>query len=95
VLVLIDIQQLLVFFFSFVVLHRSLDHLLQVCIQDKISIQIYCLSDKIGFLKDYTKNYKLAFALGGAMIIIAAFFHFSLSCVEPERKEEEEEEIHV
>jgi hypothetical protein len=42
-------------------------------------------------LKDYTKKYDLAFAIGGAMIIIAAFFHFALSCVQPERNEEKEE----
>jgi len=46
---------------------------------------------QIGFLKDYTKKYDLAFAIGGAMIIIAAFFHFALSCVQPERNEEKEE----
>ncbi|CAF0744254.1 unnamed protein product [Rotaria sordida] len=31
-----------------------------------------------GFLKDYTKKYDVAFALGGAMIIVAAFFHFCI-----------------
>jgi hypothetical protein len=30
------------------------------------------------------------------MILIGALFHFSLSCIEPERREEEEEEeIHI
>lgn len=29
-------------------------------------------------MKDYTKKYDLAFAIGGAMIIIAAFFHFAV-----------------
>ncbi|CAF2558554.1 unnamed protein product [Rotaria sp. Silwood2] len=44
-----------------------------------------------GFLKDHTKNYKSAFVVGGTMIIIAAFFHVALSCVESERLEENEE----
>ncbi|CAF4291742.1 unnamed protein product [Rotaria socialis] len=48
-----------------------------------------------GFLKDYTEKYDLAFAVGGAMIIIAAFFHMSLSCIEPERAEEEQVEVEV
>lgn len=42
-------------------------------------------------MKDYTQKYDLAFAIGGAMIITAAFFHFSLSFFEPEHVEEEEE----
>lgn len=46
-----------------------------------------------GFLKDYTKNYSLAFAIGGAMIIIASFFHISLACVEPPETEENNKEI--
>jgi len=29
------------------------------------------------------------------MIIIGSFFHFALSCVKPEREEEEKEEIDV
>jgi MFS-type transporter involved in bile tolerance (Atg22 family) len=48
-----------------------------------------------GFLKDYTKKYDLAFAIGGAMIIIAAFFHMSLACFEPEYEEEKEKEKEV
>jgi hypothetical protein len=55
-----------------------------------ILLFIYFLC-QIGFLKDYTKKYDLAFAIGGAMIIIAAFFHFALSYVQPERNEEKEE----
>jgi len=47
----------------------------------------------IGFLKDYTKNYSLAFAIGGAMIIIAAFFHISLVCVRPEPTDEHNKQI--
>ena len=44
-----------------------------------------------GFLKDYTKKYDLAFAIGGAMIIIAAFFHFAIGCVKSNHEEEEVE----
>jgi hypothetical protein len=50
----------------------------------------------VGFLKDYTRKYDLAFAIGGAMIIIAAFFHFCIACYEPQREDEmqtEAEEI--
>jgi len=50
----------------------------------------------IGFLKDYTKKYDVAFAIGGAMIIIAAFFHFCIVCVKSDRDvetHEDEEEI--
>jgi hypothetical protein len=43
-------------------------------------------------LKDYTKKYELAFAIGGAMIIIATFFHIAVAFVKPEHKEVEEEE---
>ncbi|CAF0784825.1 unnamed protein product [Rotaria sp. Silwood1] len=38
-----------------------------------------------GFLKDYTKKYDMAFAIGGAMIIVASFFHFCIVCVPPDR----------
>ncbi|CAF1314779.1 unnamed protein product [Rotaria sordida] len=48
-----------------------------------------------GFLKDYTKQYSLAFAVGGAMIIIGAFFHVALSYFEPELiKDKEAEDEH-
>jgi MFS family permease len=43
-----------------------------------------------GFIKDYTKNYKLAFAIGGIMIIIGAIFHFCVSCVESDLDKDEE-----
>jgi hypothetical protein len=46
-----------------------------------------------GFLKDYTRKYDLAFAIGGAMIIIAAFFHFAVGCVPSDREIEIQEEI--
>lgn len=36
-----------------------------------------------GFLKDSTKKYDMAFAMGGAMIIIAAFFHMFIVFVRP------------
>jgi hypothetical protein len=39
----------------------------------------------LGFLKDYTKKYDLAFAIGGAMIVIASFFHFSIVCFKSDR----------
>jgi hypothetical protein len=42
-------------------------------------------------MKDKTRKYDLAFAIGGAMIIIAAFFHIALACVKPTPVEEEEE----
>jgi hypothetical protein len=75
-----------------------LDHLLQVCLDENLS-EINSISFAIGFLKDQTKNYELAFVLGGTMIIIASFFHFALSCVKPSVEEEEEkkeiEEVHV
>ncbi len=54
---------------------------------------IICLFCSIGFLKDYTKKYDLAFAIGGAMIIIAAFFHFAVGFVKPDREIEVQEEI--
>ncbi|CAF2326798.1 unnamed protein product [Rotaria sp. Silwood2] len=44
-----------------------------------------------GFLKDYTKKYDMAFAIGGAMIIVASFFHFCIVCVPPERDVETNE----
>ena len=50
-------------------------------------------------MKDYTKKYDLAFAIGGAMIIIAAFFHFAVGFIQPESeviaeaKKKEEEKI--
>ncbi len=47
----------------------------------------------LGFLKDYTRKYDLAFAIGGAMIIIAAFFHFAIVCVRSDRDVETQEEI--
>lgn len=43
-----------------------------------------------GFVKDATKRYDIAFLVGGTMIIIAAFFHYALTCVEPECEEEKE-----
>ena len=43
-----------------------------------------------GFLKDYTKNYDISFVVGGAMIVIGAFFHFAIACVRPEREEKKE-----
>jgi hypothetical protein len=46
----------------------------------------------IGFVKDYTKNYAMAFVIGGAMIMIAAYFHIAIVCVKPERTEEAENE---
>jgi hypothetical protein len=46
-------------------------------------------------MKDLTKNYVSAFITGGIMIIIASYFHFALSCVKPEREEEQIEEVHV
>jgi len=39
-----------------------------------------------GFIKDYTKKYNVAFMIGGTMIAIAAFFHFALAFVEPDRE---------
>ncbi|CAF3316535.1 unnamed protein product [Rotaria socialis] len=39
-----------------------------------------------GFLKDYTKKYDLAFVIGGAMIIIASFFHMCIVCVKPDQE---------
>ncbi|CAF1146249.1 unnamed protein product [Didymodactylos carnosus] len=33
-----------------------------------------------GYVKDATSRYDMAFAIGGAMIIIAACFHFTLGC---------------
>ncbi len=47
----------------------------------------------IGFLKDYTKKYDMAFAIGGAMIIIAAFFHIAIICVRPEDDVEIQKDI--
>jgi hypothetical protein len=49
----------------------------------------------IGLMKDLTKNYVSAFITGGIMIIIASYFHFALSCVKPEREEEQIKEVHV
>ncbi|CAF0906305.1 unnamed protein product [Adineta steineri] len=49
-----------------------------------------------GFLKDYTKKYDLAFAIGGAMIVVASFFHFCIVCVPTDREvetNEKQEEI--
>lgn len=46
----------------------------------------------IGFIKDYTKRYDLAFALGGGMIVIAAFFHIAIAAIKPECRVSEEEE---
>ncbi|UJR33469.1 hypothetical protein I4U23_020914 [Adineta vaga] len=45
-----------------------------------------------GFLKDHTKKYDMAFAIGGAMIIIAAFFHFCIVCFPSDRQAEKEKE---
>lgn len=60
-------------------------------IEKKNQCRIF-ISLRIGFLKDVTKTYNLAFVIGGTMIIIGALFHFCISCVEPERREDEEEE---
>lgn len=51
-----------------------------------------------GWLKDYTKQYDMSFAIGGAMIIIGALFHFVIGWMEPERRAAaaaEEEEVDV
>lgn len=45
-----------------------------------------------GFLKDQTKDYRLAFVLGGAMIIVATFFHIGLVFFDREKTSEEREE---
>jgi len=46
-----------------------------------------------GFLKDYTKKYDLAFAIGGAMIVIASFFHIAIVCFQSDRDVKTQEEI--
>ena len=38
-----------------------------------------------GLLKDYTRRYDIAFTIGGAMIIIAAFFHIAIAFVKSDR----------
>ncbi|CAF3817730.1 unnamed protein product [Adineta steineri] len=48
-----------------------------------------------GFVKDQFKKYEYAFIIGGTMIIIGAFFHFCLSLVKPEPKDNREKEVHV
>lgn len=48
-----------------------------------------CVCSIVGFLKDYTRKYDTAFVVGGAMIIIAAFFHFAISFVQPEKNTQE------
>lgn len=45
----------------------------------------------LGFLKDYTKKYDLAFVIGGAMIIIASFFHIGVAFFDAEKNEEDPE----
>ncbi|CAF0752882.1 unnamed protein product [Adineta ricciae] len=45
-----------------------------------------------GFLKDSTKKYDMAFAIGGAMIIIASFFHIFIAFVQPASETEVEKE---
>lgn len=42
-----------------------------------------------GFIKDFTGRYDMAFAIGGAMIIIGAFFHIALCFVKPETQKNE------
>ncbi|CAF4003771.1 unnamed protein product [Adineta steineri] len=48
-----------------------------------------------GLIKDHYEKYDLAFTIGGTMIIIGAFFHFCLSLVKPEPKDNSEKEVHV
>ena len=72
--------------------HRSSDLQLLVSRFDFIDEEDEKRFSFLGFLKDYTKKYDLAFIIGGTMIIIAAFFHIALVFFEPEKIENEEEE---